>query len=142
MREEFESNLSRFELYVNRNIFVPNSIPPPSSQHTVIEPTAADIPPNNQDSLTAITGEVDALKQHYLRIRSAHTRLSNECRNSELLIRDMRTAMFNLRVGAQALEENNIHPLEGTVGNLAQYRQILLKLSNTATGFYFSLLLK
>ena len=63
-----------------------------------------------------------------------YQQLSDECRDSDLLLKDMRSAMFHVRVGQQVLEENNRQPFDETVGSLVQYHQALIKMTKTAIG--------
>ena len=134
MREEFDKNLDKFEVYTSRNVFLPTLKPIPVSNSTAVASSGASGSRPHAAELEVLTAEIDGLKARYLDLRAAHSRLSNECRDADLLLKDMRNAMFHLRVGSQVLDENNIQSLEDSVASLTQYRLALTKLTKTAEG--------
>jgi hypothetical protein len=72
------------------------------------------------------------LREKYLLIRQTHAMLSNECRNADLLLKDMRGALFALRIGAQALENHQVQPLNEAWAIMEQHKQKLSDLSRRA----------
>ena len=116
MRRHFSKNMSKFELYASRNIF---SLP---VQDRVIEG-------NNGSAVEQ--AEIDELKRRYSELQDQHARLAGEVRDGDLLVRDMRTAMFEIRVACQTL---NDHPLSDTMASLNTQQSTLKSLIKRARG--------
>ena len=127
MKEEFDKNLDKFEVYCKRNVFVP-------LQNVTSPPESSTSTQNISAELETLTSEIDSLKIRYLDLRQSQNKLSAECRETDLLLKDMRHAMFRLRVGSQVLEEHNIQNLADSMSSMVQYRQTLNKLTQNAEG--------
>ena len=122
MKATYGKNINKFGSYADRNIFVLPS------------PTASSAASSSQSSseLEQLTEEVERLRAKYVTLRQNHAALSSECRNSDLLLKDMRGALFSLRLGAQALENHQVQPLMESWAAVTQHRQSLLDLSTKA----------
>lgn len=81
--------------------------------------------------LEELNKEIDILKKRYLQVFSEHQQLLYECSDMDLLLKDMRSALFHLRVGAQVLESNN-ESLEDTIQSMVKEKAILKELSSRA----------
>ena len=111
-----------------RNIFVPANAPidaTPSSSSTISVPSAA-----TDEQLQHLRGQ-------YLSLQSEYHQLTDSCRDTDLLLKDMRSTLFTLRVGAQAFDDGDIQPIAETVANITQNRDKLLQLCKEANGIIF-----
>ena len=124
----YERNMNKFSVYVNRNIFVLPSEQQPSSSLAVAASGSAE-----QDEFNECTEEVERLREQYQSIRQTYGMSSSECRNADLLLKDMRGALFALRIGAQALENHQVQPLNEAWAIMEQHKQKLSDLSRRAT---------
>lgn len=132
MKNSYSKNLNKFSIYADRNIFVRTPIP---ASKTLV---SAEVP---QSALDLISLEVASLKESYISRRVELLKLTNGCKDGDLLLKDMRKALFTIRVGAQTLDECNVQPLRETVATLEQYEETLSALSVRANGtfpMYFS----
>jgi hypothetical protein len=111
----FDRNMDKFKLYAMRNIFVPAA--PDSSKVGLV----AD-------------EQLQQLREQYLSIQADLREVTDSCEDTDLLLKDMRSALFTLRVGAQAFDEVDIHPIADTVANAIQHRDKLLLLCKEANG--------
>lgn len=125
MKNSYMANLNKFSIYADRNIFVRTPLPITNKSESLEVPRSA---------LEMITTEVESLKDSYISRREELVKLSNGCKDGDLLLKDMRKALFTIRVGAQTLDECNVQPLRETVATLEQYEQTLRALSVRANG--------
>jgi hypothetical protein len=130
MKSSYMANLNKFSIYADRNIFVRTPLP-----GTKI-PEQLEVP---KSALEILSMEVESLKDVYTSRREELVKLSNGCKDGDLLLKDMRKALFTIRVGAQTLDECNVQPLSETVATLEQYEQTLRALSVRANGEFFTL---
>jgi ribosomal protein L29 len=121
LKTQFHKNLDKFELYSFRNIFViPQS-----------EPEG----PARSSDLEATTSDLNMLRDQYMARRMQLTQLSRDVLESESLVNEMKTALFNLRVGAQVLDVHQIEPLMDTAASLAHNKAELSHLISKADAF-------
>ena len=113
MRQQFHRNMGKFDVYCNRNIFVPSSS---SSSNSVFKME------------TAVSSELEQLRQKYMTLRSQYMDLSASTKAATLFLQDMRSTLFHIRVGAQVLEEYNVQPLAETMATLTQQKIALEEL--------------
>lgn len=106
-----EKNLSKFSLYVVRNIF----------KETIDAMNAAETISNNSNqSNTAQTDVVaseldaeellldqtlEALKREYLQRHQEYSRIAAECNDKDALIKDMRETSFTVRLRLQEMDQ-------------------------------------
>ena len=110
MKAVYFKNMDKFELYAMRNIF---TLPSPEESSAVSE---------SRQSLEEVCVQVDGLRKTYLDAQAQHNLLKYECDESEKLLKDMKTALFNLRVGSQVLDEQSVRPISGTTEALNKRR--------------------
>ena len=121
--------MKKFSTYADRNIFVANvniqtaGISDPSKKSE-----------STKEELSIIIDEVEALKEKYLTLRANHIKLTKECKEGDLLLKDMRKSLFTIRVGAQTLDECKVQPLIETVAILEQHQQTMTELTSKAKG--------
>jgi hypothetical protein len=72
-----------------------------------------------------LTKTLEKLREKYLMAQGEYLHLSSECRDMDTLLKEMRNAMFNLRVALQSLEDFEILPLSDTTYMITQYQQKL-----------------
>jgi hypothetical protein len=113
MRQQFHRNMDKFDVYCNRNIFVPSS-----SSNSVFKMETAD----------SVSSELEQLRQKYMTLRSQYMDLSASTKAATLFLTDMRSTLFHIRVGAQVLDEYNVQPLAETMATLTQQKIALEEL--------------
>jgi hypothetical protein len=106
-----EKNLSKFSLYVVRNVF----------KETIDAMNAADTISNNSNQSNtaqtdAVASELDAeellldqtleaLKREYLQRHQEYSRIVAECNDKDALIKDMRETSFTVRLRLQEMDQ-------------------------------------
>ncbi len=105
-----------------RNVFAPAA--PSSSQGSDVGQALPSVASDEQ---------LLSLRAQYLALQTEYRDLSDSCRDTDLLLKDMRTTLFTLRVGAQAFDEPQIHP-EEVLANITQNRENLQKMCSEANG--------
>lgn len=118
MRRHFSKNSSKFELYASRNIF------------TFPEKARSSGLSNGSDAEQE--AELAALKQQYTTLQESNTKLASDVGDAETLLREMRASLFNIRVGAQVLDEKLVQPLTETLAALSEKKNALTSLCNRA----------
>lgn len=131
MKQQFSKNHRKVEQYARRNIFA-SSIPQPGRKASQSSLLHASSPHSSSELLERVTGEVEMLKERYLELRQKHNELACECHDTDLLLKDMRQANFQLNVGRQVLEEKL--PLAETMTSMNRNREDLEILSKQALG--------
>lgn len=131
LHERLEDSLTRnfeiFELYIRRNIF---KLPRLDQEPGISQPMPVQKSYSKQ--LEELDKEISAIKARYLETHQRHRTLLNECGDNDRLLKDMRSALFHLRVGAQVLDENNLQPLEETVRAIVEQKEHLSALTARA----------
>ena len=115
MRQQFHRNMDKFDVYCNRNIFVPSSSSS-SSSNSVFKME------------TEVSSELEQLRQKYMTLRSQYMDLSASTKAATLFLQDMRSTLFHIRVGAQVLDDYNVQPLAETMATLTQQKIALEEL--------------
>lgn len=69
-----------------------------------------------------------------MKLQRDYLQLSTECRDMDTLLKEMRSAMFNLRVALQSLEDYEISPLSETTYMGHQYQLKLQQCIQNAQG--------
>lgn len=106
-------NLDKFKIYSSRNIY------------------------NDSDESANINPADDELLQLRAQFQSLHNELAilqDNARAAELVLKDMRAARFNLRIGSQAFDDQNVQPLADNVASMTAYKDALTKLYHEAEG--------
>lgn len=128
MKTEFNENMNRFETYVERNIFTLYLPSSSSNSSTSGKNNNQQEDEDNNDSLI-LEQEVEELKLKYGQIFEQYSTLSDECRQSDGLLKDMKKTLFDLKVGAQALDDSS---LDEQSRLLSKYGNVLETLTNKA----------
>ena len=115
LKEQLEVNFNKFNAYAVRNIFTVSEVSNTKSS-------------SNKDLLDKKHQEISGLRQKYNELVVRHGTLSNENKQMEMVLSDMRNALFQLRVGAQVLDEYNVQPLVDTMAHIQSQKQILIDL--------------
>ena len=115
MRQQFHRNMNKFDVYCDRNIFVPSS-------SSVFKMETED----------TVSSELEQLRQKYMTLRSQYMDLSASTKAATLFLQDIRASLFQIRVGAQVLDEYNIQPLAETMATLTQQKVALEELCGKA----------
>lgn len=66
--------------------------------------------------------ELQDLRERYLSVHGEYTRLFIECRDYDLLLKDLRETLFGLRVASQVFDEYDVNPIAHSCANLSQVR--------------------
>lgn len=132
IKQNFEKNFAKFQLYTLRNIFNPPTNINPLSMTPLQESSSSSnnnnnvIPDQIEDAEEIeLTKTLEKLREKYLTAQGEYLHLSSECRDMDTLLKEMRNAMFNLRVALQSLEDFEILPLSDTTYMITQYQQKL-----------------
>jgi len=118
LKHEFSKNLDKFEIYANRNIFV-------------LADSASGAPVVPIDVVSA-SSELISLREQYLTLREQHEAASAEAADCEGILASMKTALFNVRVGAQTLDAHNVPSLVETAAQLARFKADVVALTRRA----------
>lgn len=129
MKTSYEKNMKKFSTYADRNIFVARV-----NVQTVGKSDSNEKNGSPTQELNVKIDEVEALKTKYLALRANHIKLTKECKEGDLLLKDMRKSLFTIRVGAQTLDECKVQPLIETVAILEQHQQTMTELTSKAKG--------
>lgn len=113
MRQQFHRNMDKFDAYCSRNIFIP------SSSSSVVK----------MDTEDSASSELEQLRQKYMTLRSQCLDLSASIKAANLFLTDMRASLFQLRVGAQVLDDLQVQPLAETMATLTQQKISLQELT-------------
>lgn len=115
LKDQLDANFNKFNAYAVRNIFTISEVSNTTSS-------------SNKELLEKKYLEIAALRQRYNDSVVRHGTISNENKQMEVVLSDMRNALFQLRVGAQVLDEYNVQPLVDTMAHIQSQRQILIEL--------------
>lgn len=110
----FGENMKKFGLYSQRNVF-------------------SGVLDNKSGSSASSDAELAALREKYLEVHSEYCRLTLECADYAVLLKDMRNALFQLRVSAQVFDDYSVMPLADTVAQVTQQRANLEEMCAKAT---------
>ena len=120
MKAVYDKNLDKFELYAKRNIFV--------------VPVDAGVGAENVDNADRnVDQELTGVRERYIELQGVCQKLKGDCDDGDALLKDMRSALFNLRVGSQVLDEYEVQPLSKTATDIAQHKESLEELNKKAT---------
>jgi predicted nucleic acid-binding Zn-ribbon protein len=131
LEDSLTKNFDIFELYIRRNIFTLPRATDQESSASASQP-AASSQKSYSKQLEELDKEIGTIKARYLETHHRHRSLLNECGDNDRLLKDMRSALFHLRVGAQVLDENNLQPLEETVRSIVEQKEHLTALTARA----------
>jgi uncharacterized protein involved in exopolysaccharide biosynthesis len=144
VKQNFERNLAKFQLYSIRNVFNSSASDLPSSSSAVTQSPAPKSSSSSQISDAEET-ELDKtllrLRNNYARLQRDYLQISTECRDMDTLLKDMRSAMFNLKVALQSLEDLEINSLSETTYIISDYQLRLKQRCSDAEGeflFFFT----
>jgi len=107
MQSAYSKNMDKFELYALRNIF---SLPAAAADSNAALAS--------KQSLDKVSHELEQTRQKYLQMQAQKNQLTMECEQGEALLKDMRSALFTMKVGSQVLEEYEVAPLDATVNSV------------------------
>jgi uncharacterized protein involved in exopolysaccharide biosynthesis len=138
VKQNFERNLAKFQLYSIRNVFNSSASDTASSSSIVTQSPASK---SSSSSQVPDTEEVELdktllrLRNNYTRLQRDYLQISTECRDMDTLLKDMRSAMFNLKVALQSLEDLEINSLSETTYIISDYQLRLKQRCNDAEGW-------
>ena len=129
MKKQFERNLIKYQLYCNRNIF---TIPTINDDLPTKQQRNEFIQSNKIEVLENLNDEIDQIKERYRDIYQSHLTLLLECHENDFLIKDMRAALFDLRMELQTIVENKSMTLDESIRNIELQKNVLKQLSDRA----------
>jgi hypothetical protein len=109
MKSIYDKNMDKFELYAKRNIF---SIPADANNSSSSSSNSSNAGDNSTDT------DLMSARERYMELQSACQRAQGNCDDGDALLKDMRSALFNLRVNSQVIEEYEIQPLSKSVSEM------------------------
>lgn len=107
MKAVYDKNMDKFEMYAKRNIF---SIPSDGGSSSS---------GSGGNGTSSADGDLMAARERYMELQSACHKVQGSCDEGDALLKDMRSALFNLRVGSQVLEEYEVQPLSKSFQEMA-----------------------
>lgn len=125
--------MHKFELYALQNIFPAENAISARTQQQAHHRPPSDIGERDQQ-LQSISPELLALRHRYATLTQQNSLLRQEAEASEVLLKQMTKSIFDLRVGAQALDSYDVRPLEDTVGGVMGLHEDLRALHSQAKG--------
>ena len=134
MKQHFLKNHRKVEQYARRNIFASFSLAHSTGSATTPGHSEVSNQHSSSELLEKVTSEVQILKERYLELRQKYNQLACECYDTDLLLKDMRQANFQLNVGRQVLEEKL--PIAETMTTINRSRENLEQLSRKAFGMF------
>mmetsp|Transcript_34802 Transcript_34802/g.33116 ORF Transcript_34802/g.33116 Transcript_34802/m.33116 type:complete len:254 (+) Transcript_34802:143-904(+) len=124
MRVVYGGNMEKFGSYADRNCFVQSKKPAVIAEDKKSKTDLINI------ELTAVSTEVDLLREEYLLLRSTKDQLASECKDGDSLLKDMRKTLFTIRVGAQELQ--TIQPIVEIIAVLEDHKKSLCDFNQRA----------
>lgn len=129
MKIVYNRNIEKFKIYSTKNLFV-------------AEANSNDSTNSSSKNGSVVSDEISVkvpkdllmLRQKYASISSEYLALVSECELMDKLLKDMRSALFTLRVGAQTFEEYGVQPIEETLASMSQQKSHLNELCKEASG--------
>mmetsp|Transcript_2445 Transcript_2445/g.3823 ORF Transcript_2445/g.3823 Transcript_2445/m.3823 type:complete len:239 (+) Transcript_2445:88-804(+) len=133
LEDALRKNMEKFGIYAMRNIFVPSTSNGSGSS------TSSTAVATTTSAIASVDDELHELRKAYVSLQAELRALDDNVQASDLLLKDMRATMFSLRVGAQAFDDADVHPLPETVANISRSRDKLVTMCQEATGIISSL---
>lgn len=133
-KENYSRNLEKFKVYATRNIFIPSATSTSSQPIASSSSSAAPADSFNPNIITPNTPALLSARERFLALKQEHDALAWECKETEALLKDMRSTLFQLRMAAQIFDEKNVSPIAEYTANLAQQGTKLQNLCNDSTG--------
>eukprot|EP01038_Epipyxis_sp_PR26KG_P016062 gene16062-21812_t len=118
IQSKFSLNISKFHLYAMSNIFINNI-----NQSPII----------SMDNGVNDNKNLQLLREKYLLLQSQCGKLKIECQHSDALLKDMRSSIFNIRVGTQSFAEYQVEPIEDSVNRINESKHKLFELCSVAS---------
>lgn len=81
------------------------------------------------------------MQHRYSLLSAEYNQLSVECRDRDLILKDMRNALFTLRLGAQAFESYDLNPVSTTMEHMSETHAKLEALCRETQGTKSNVLL-
>jgi hypothetical protein len=126
MKEHFDRNMDKFEVYCMRNIFVPPAPMPSSSS------ASSSSPAGGKMTLETATQQVEEMRIKYEAAKKKHAQMTIDLKMGENLLKEMKSAHFRLMVATQILDEHNVNPLEDSMALLNENKNALQELCGKA----------
>lgn len=123
MQRISRQNIKKFELYSSRNIF--------TQSEAICSYDTLELDHSQSRKASEL------LRRRYLNLVEDNKRLSDECLQKNQLLADMTSALFQIRVGKQALDLYDVNPLGDTVEGIREQCAQLEEFSRRASGTMF-----
>lgn len=122
--------MTKFMLYAVRNVFTPQQ-----AQQQATAPVASSSSSDARDSeLDALEAQLAAMKDKAVQAERDYLTMANKCRDMDHLLKEMRNALFTLRVASQSFEELGSHNLDEAAALIQQYKLKLQQCTEQANG--------
>lgn len=86
-----------------------------------------------------IEAQLGEAKQRYLQAQTDYVKVTTESRDMDRLIKEMRNALFTLRVASQSFEELDSQSLDEAAATIQMIKNKLEQCCEEATGSYSAL---
>jgi hypothetical protein len=120
----YDKNMDKFELYAQRNIF---TLPKDSVGEGATDES------KSASGGEEIDNQLAEAHNRLLEMQNKYFTLKTDYEDGELLLKDMREAIFQLKVGQQVLDEYSVEPLSKFSGSMLQQKESLEALTEKAT---------
>ena len=120
MRQSLRSNLAIFKMYVERNV----------SHRSQVQGDKEEMQQRGEE----LSGSLSILRQKREELLLRLSELQREIATKQALHASLSKTLYSLRVGAQAFEDQNIHPVLATMSSLASKRNQLGEIVARALG--------
>eukprot|EP01039_Chlorochromonas_danica_P000170 gene169-179_t len=124
-KTQFNKNMAKFMLYSVRNVFNPPSSSSVSGSSNTNSSIDTDLHSNAE--LAELEKEIANKRALYQKARREYQQITSNSRDMNSLIKEMRNALFTLRVASQSFEELGSHSLEDATALIQQHRVRLVQ---------------
>lgn len=129
-RSNFEKNIVKFQLYSQRNIFNNKvNVNGVSSSSSSKNETPVKKPQNKE-----LDRKLQELRNNYLSLRNEYLTVATECRDTDILLKEMRHVLFDIKVAIQHIDDYETHQLSEIANSINENRTKLLFNKEKAEG--------
>lgn len=132
--------MAKFMLYSVRNVFNPPSSSSVSGSSLNNSSINTDLHSNAE--LVELEKEIANKRALYQKARREYQQVTSNSQDMNSLIKEMRNALFTLRVASQSFEELGSHSLEDATATIQQHRMRLLQCMEQGKGRQRELLIQ
>lgn len=107
---------------------------PPTVEPAISQTPVKTVTSEEENTLKELESKLEHLRGNYTGLQREFIQLNAECEDMDTLLKDMRAALFNLRIGIQQFDDYEVQPLNETTMALNELKNRLQQYSNEAEG--------